>query len=162
MKFRIGSSFDIHQCDKSRPLILGGVQIAKQNGLMGHSDADVLTHVITEAIIGALGLGDLGQHFPDTSVKFKDINSTVLLLNAIELMEQQNFKIGNIDTQIILDSPKLSEFNNTIKINLCSILKIDQTQLNIKATRCEHSITAIENNAAIFAFATILLEENNE
>lgn len=158
MNIRIGSSFDIHQRKHDRPLILGGIKISETDGLDGHSDADVLTHVIIESIIGALGLDDLGKHFPDTSSKYKNISSIVLLNRAIELMEKQNFEIVNIDSQIILDTPHLSEYKLEIKNNLCKVLDIDASQLNIKATRSEQSITSIKDSKAIFAFATILLK----
>lgn len=159
MKIRIGSSFDIHQRKATRPFILGGVEISKENGLDGHSDADVLTHVICESILGAIGEDDLGKHFPDTSSKFKNIKSTILLEKALELMNEANYQICNIDTQIILDTPYLSDYKTLIKNNLCEIMNIDSSQLNIKATRSEHSITSIKNNEAVFAFATTLLEE---
>lgn len=159
MNIRIGSSFDIHEKCASRPLILGGVKISDENGLIGHSDADVLTHVITESILGALGLDDLGKHFPDTSNKFKNISSILLLEKAKELMQELNFEICNIDTQIILDTPYLKDYKELIRKNLCSVLEIEYSQLNIKATRSENSITAITNDKAMFAFATILLKE---
>lgn len=159
MKIRIGSSFDIHQRTENRPFILGGIEVDKKNGLLGHSDADVLTHVICESILGALGCDDLGKHFPDTSSKFKNIKSTILLKKAIEIMNIKKYKICNIDTQIILDTPYLSEYKQLMKTNLCEIMNIEQSQLNIKATRSESSITSIKNNQAVFAFATTLLEE---
>lgn len=159
MKIRIGSSFDIHKRAFERKLILGGIKISDNNGLVGHSDADVLIHVICEAILGAMGFEDLGKHFPDTDVKYKNISSVILLKHVLKIMDENNYQIINIDSQLILDSPHLSEYNLLMKENLCKILKIEKNQINIKATRSEKSITAITNNDAVFAFATILLEE---
>lgn len=159
MKIRIGSSFDIHQRTFERKLILGGIKISDNNGLVGHSDADVLIHVICESILGAMGLEDLGKHFPDTDDKYKNISSVILLKHVLKIMDENNYQIINIDSQLILDSPHLSEYKNLMKENLCKILKIEENQINIKATRSEKSITAIKNNKAVFAFATILLEE---
>lgn len=158
---RIGNSFDIHKRKNSRPLIIGGIKISDTNGLDGHSDADILTHVICESIMGAIGISDLGDLFPDTDNKYKNISSIILLKEVLNIMKNKQYTIINIDTQLILNTPHINKYNKIIKNNLISVLEIDEEQLNIKATRSEDSITSINDNKAIFAFATCLLERKN-
>ena len=134
---RIGQSIDIHQLVEGRKLILGGVEIPFELGLKGHSDADVLLHAIIESIIGAMGLGDIGKHFPDTDSKYKGISSMVLLQHTYELMEQEGYEIGNIDSIIMCEEPKMAPHIITMRENVARVLHCDITQVNIKATRGE-------------------------
>lgn len=134
---RIGQSIDIHQLVEGRKLILGGVEIPYQLGLKGHSDADVLLHAIIESIIGAMGLGDIGKHFPDTDSRYKGISSMILLEYTYELMKQEGYTIGNIDSIIMCEEPKMAPHLMDMKENVSSVLHCDITQVNIKATRGE-------------------------
>ena len=134
---RIGQSIDIHQLVEGRKLILGGVEIPFELGLKGHSDADVLLHAIIESIIEAMGLGDIGKHFPDTDPKYKGISSMVLLQHTYEFMEQEGYEIGNIDSIIMCEEPKMAPYIITMRENVARVLHCDITQVNIKATRGE-------------------------
>jgi 2-C-methyl-D-erythritol 2,4-cyclodiphosphate synthase len=132
--FRIGHGYDVHRLCEDRKLILGGVEIPYSKGLLGHSDADVLTHAIMDAIFGALALGDIGKHFPDNDKNYKDISSLLLLKSTVEIMYQNGYKIGNIDTTIVCESPKLSKFILKMREKLSDVLKCDISQVSVKAT----------------------------
>jgi 2-C-methyl-D-erythritol 2,4-cyclodiphosphate synthase len=132
--FRIGHGYDVHRLCDGRKLILGGVEIPFDKGLLGHSDADVLTHAIMDAIFGALGLGDIGKHFPDSDEKYKDISSLLLLKHTVDIMNEKGFKIGNIDSTIICEAPKLAKFIDEIRRNLADVLKCDPSLVSVKAT----------------------------
>jgi len=134
---RIGHSKDVHRLVKNRPLILGGVEIEHYLGLYGHSDADVLTHVVIESIIGALALGDIGKHFPDTNPAYKDVNSMKMLLETKNLLDESDYKIGNIDATIYAEFPKMRPHIDTMRANIAKTLEINITQVNVKATRGE-------------------------
>ncbi len=134
---KIGQSVDIHQLVEGRDLILGGVKIPHTKGLLGHSDADVLTHAIAESIIGALGMGDLGTFFPDTDPKYKGANSLFLLSEVVEVMEQKGYKIGNVDSLIMAERPKIKPHVNIMRQNIAKVLKTNNENVNIKATRGE-------------------------
>lgn len=155
---RIGQSTDIHQLIEGRPLILGGVEINSKRGCLGHSDADVLVHVIAESILGALALGDLGKCFPDTDPQYKDIRSLILLKEVIRLMKQEGFEIVNLDSLILIESPKIAPYLKNMKENLCPILEIDEKQINIKATRGE-KIGFIGRQEGVMAQCVVLLKE---
>jgi 2-C-methyl-D-erythritol 2,4-cyclodiphosphate synthase len=137
MKFRIGHSTDIHQLVPNRRFILGGITIDYEKGLLGHSDADCLLHAVTEAMIGALGLGDIGTHFPDTDPIYKDIDSQVLLAKAYELIIVNGYEINNLDCTIFAENPKMAPYIPKMKQNIAQILKTDVNNVNIKATRGE-------------------------
>lgn len=158
---RIGQSTDIHQLSNDRPLILGGVTIPSDKGCVGHSDADVLCHVIAESILGALALGDLGKHFPDTDPKYKGISSLKLLEHVVELMKSKGYKIINADSLVIIERPKLAPYLEQMKQVLCPILEINFNQINIKATRGER-MGYIGREEGVMAQCVILLEEDNE
>lgn len=134
---RVGIGYDVHQLVEERLLILGGVEIPHYFGLLGHSDADVLTHAVMDAILGALGEGDIGKHFPDTSELYKDVSSLILLEKVNDTMKQRGYKIGNIDCTIVAQKPKLAPYLGQMKQNFSDILKCDQSQINIKATTTE-------------------------
>ena len=134
MRMRIGHGYDVHKLVENRKLILGGVEIPYKYGLMGHSDADVLVHSIMDAILGAMGKGDIGKLFPDTDDKYKDIDSLILLERVINIMENEKYSIGNIDCTIIAQKPKLSTFVTQMSQNIARVCKINEENINIKAT----------------------------
>lgn len=136
-KFRIGLGYDVHQFIEDRKLILGGIEIPFEKGLKGHSDADALLHSICDAMLGALALGDIGQHFPDTDPKFKGIDSKILLTEVNKLVENEGYKIGNIDSTIVLQKPKLASSIHTMRENISTILYCDIEQVSVKATTSE-------------------------
>ncbi|MTI66506.1 MAG: 2-C-methyl-D-erythritol 2,4-cyclodiphosphate synthase [Firmicutes bacterium] len=134
---RIGIGYDVHKLIEKRKLILGGVTIKHDKGLLGHSDADVLIHAIMDSIIGAMGLGDIGKHFPDTDNKFKDISSMKLLKKVYEMMIENDYTIGNMDCVIVAQKPKLAPYIDGMRENIASILKVTKDKINIKATTTE-------------------------
>lgn len=134
---RIGFGYDVHKLVKGRKLTLGGVEIEHTHGLMGHSDADVLSHAICDALLGAAGLNDIGNHFPNTDDKWKDISSLVLLDNCRKLIKKKKLKIVNIDCTVLLEEPKISPHIDKMKSNICKVLKIKPGQISIKSTTSE-------------------------
>lgn len=134
---RIGIGYDVHQLVEERALILGGVEVPHSLGLLGHSDADVLTHAIMDAILGALGKGDIGKHFPDTSAVFKDISSMILLSEVSKLMIQEGYSIGNVDATIVAQKPKLAPYIDQMRKNIAECLNCKIEEINIKATTTE-------------------------
>lgn len=135
--FRIGQSIDIHRLVEGRDLILGGVKIDHYYGLDGHSDADALLHAIIESIIGAMGLGDIGKHFPDTDPQYKGISSMILLEKAYEMMVENGYEIGNVDSLILIEKPKMAPHIQQMRENIAGALHCDVSQVNVKATRGE-------------------------
>ena len=153
--FKVGNGFDIHAFAPSRKLILGGVDIPHKLGLLGHSDADVLTHSICDAILGAFALGDIGKWFPDTSADFKDADSLILLKKILDSESLNNWHFGNLDCTIIAQQPKLSKFIDSMRQNLASVFNSDISQISIKATTTEKlGFTGREEGIA--AFSTVL------
>ena len=134
---RIGQSTDIHQLVKGRKLILGGVEIEHEMGLLGHSDADALLHAIAESILGALALGDLGKHFPDTDERYKDMNSLWMLRQVYKIMEEKGYASGNLDAMIMIERPKMAPHIPTMRKHVAEALCCDMEQVSIKATRGE-------------------------
>ncbi|OON95854.1 MAG: 2-C-methyl-D-erythritol 2,4-cyclodiphosphate synthase [Candidatus Epulonipiscioides saccharophilum] len=132
--FRIGTGYDVHRLVEGRQLILGGVKIPYEKGLLGHSDADVLIHSIIDSLLGATNLGDIGVHFPDNDLKFKDISSLELLKTVRNLIQETGYKISNIDATIIVQEPRIRPYIETMKINISTALAIGIEQINIKAT----------------------------
>ena len=135
--FRVGFGYDAHRLVKGRSLILGGVKIPHQLGLLGHSDADVLTHAIVDAILGALAKGDLGQHFPDSDPAYKDMDSLLMLRRVVEWVKEDGFKVNQVDTTIVAEAPKLAPSLMAMKQRLSEALSIKIDQINIKATTSE-------------------------
>lgn len=133
----IGLGYDIHQLKEGRKLVLGGIQIPHIKGLLGHSDADVVIHSICDAILGAMGEKDIGEHFPDTEAKYKDIFSFKLLGEVLKMMKEKNLRINNLDVTIVAQEPKISPYREKIKENLNSIIQIPGNKINIKATSPE-------------------------
>ncbi len=134
---RIGHGYDVHRLVADRPLILGGVEIEYERGLLGHSDADVLLHAICDAILGALGLGDLGRHFPDTDAAYAGIDSRELLRDVISKMTADDYRLGNLDATIICQKPKLAGYINAMAQNVATDCLTETNQINIKATTTE-------------------------
>ena len=156
---RVGIGFDVHAYTAGRKLILGGVEIDYKKGLEGHSDADVLVHAVMDAILGACGLGDIGIHFPDTDMKYKDISSLALLGEVREKMEAEGFEIENIDTILILQEPKVFKYFESMRDNIANILKIDISQIDLKATTTEH-LGFCGRGEGVAAQAITLLKED--
>ncbi|MEK3979609.1 2-C-methyl-D-erythritol 2,4-cyclodiphosphate synthase [Psychrobacillus sp. FSL K6-2836] len=153
---RIGQGFDVHEFADNRPLIIGGIEIPYERGLIGHSDADVLLHTITDAALGAIGEGDIGRHFPDTDPDFKDADSAKLLEHIWKLVDAQGYKLGNIDCTIIAQKPKMAPHIETIRARVAELLQADVSQVNVKATTTERlGFTGREEGIA--SMATILL-----
>ena len=155
---RIGQGYDVHQLVEGRKLILGGVEIPHSKGLLGHSDADVLCHAITDALLGALALGDIGQHFPDTDPAYKGADSVALLSHAFALVQDQGYKIGNLDATIQAESPKMKPHIPLMRDNLAQALGCHIGQLSIKATTTER-LGFIGREEGIAAQAVLLLEK---
>ncbi|HHW57968.1 MAG TPA: 2-C-methyl-D-erythritol 2,4-cyclodiphosphate synthase [Clostridia bacterium] len=154
---RIGLGYDVHKFEKGRKLILGGVEILHDKGLAGHSDADVLIHALIDAILGAAGLGDIGEHFPDTDMNYKNIDSKILLGKVLKFIEGQ-FKINNVDCTIVAQKPNLSPYKEQIKAKLSELLKIDKERINVKA-KTEEGLGFTGRQEGIKAYVVVSLEE---
>ena len=133
-KMRIGMGYDVHRLTEGRDLILGGVKIPYEKGLLGHSDADVLLHAVMDALLGAAALGDIGKHFPDSDPAYKGISSLKLLEHVGELLEKEGYTVGNIDATIIAQRPKMAPHIPVMRKNIAEVLRIEESQINIKAT----------------------------
>lgn len=154
---RIGQAVDIHQLVEGRKLILGGVEINHTKGLLGHSDADVLVHAIGESILGALALGDLGKHFPDTDPKYIGANSLDLLSHIYDMMNEMGYQIGNVDATILAERPKMAPHILQMRTNVANILKCDIEDISIKATRGE-KLGFVGNEEGIVSVSVCILE----
>jgi 2-C-methyl-D-erythritol 2,4-cyclodiphosphate synthase len=158
MTIRIGNGYDIHRLVSGRELILGGIKIEHETGLLGHSDADVLTHAIMDAILGALSLGDIGHYFPPTDPKWAGADSLVLLEQVNQLILDRGWAIGNVDSVVVAERPKLKPHIEAMRTRLAEVLKLTPDRVGVKATTNE-KLDAIGNEAAIAAYAVVLLEE---
>jgi len=154
---RIGHSRDIHIFAENRDLILGGVKIPYEKGLLGHSDADALTHALIEAIIGAMGLKDIGTHFPDTDEKYKGVSSLLLLEETKKMMRENKYRLLNADMLIMIEKPKMAPYIDEMKKNLAACLEVEESLLNIKATRGE-GVGFVGEEKGVEADAVVLLE----
>ena len=157
ISFKIGHGYDVHKLVPERRLVLGGVDIPYEYGLLGHSDADVLTHAIMDALIGALGLGDIGRHFPDTDDKYKNISSIELLKKVKEMIEENNSSVANIDATVILQRPKIAPYIENMRSNIAETLGINTSSVNIKATT-EEGLGFTGRKEGIAAHAVVLIE----
>lgn len=155
---RIGMGYDVHKLVEGRKLILGGVEIPYEKGLLGHSDADVLLHAIMDALLGAAALGDIGKHFPDTDPAYKGISSIRLLEHVADLLEEHQFLIGNIDATIIAQRPKMRPYIDTMRENIAKALKIEADQINVKATT-EEGLGFTGSGEGISSQAICMLEK---
>lgn len=156
MRMRIGNGFDVHAFASGRPLVIGGVTIAHDRGLEGHSDADVLLHAIADAILGALAQGDLGRHFPDTEARWRGADSRSLLRDVAAMMSAQRYAIGNVDATVIAQTPKLAPFVDAMRANIANDLGCDPSQVSVKATTTER-LGFAGREEGIAALATVLL-----
>ena len=156
--YRIGQSSDIHKLVKDRKLILGGVEIKSEVGLLGHSDADALLHAIAEAIIGALSLNDLGHHFPDNDEKYKDISSLKILEEVYKLMINNGYEIVNVDSLIMIENIKMKPYINMMKENIAKTLNTSISNVNVKAT-CAEKLGFIGKGEGVMAQAIVLLKK---
>lgn len=155
---RVGFGFDVHELVEDRRLIIGGVDIPHEKGLLGHSDADVLVHAIMDGILGALALGDIGKHFPDTDAEYKDISSLILLERVYTTMKNASFEIGNIDVTIAAQKPKLAPYIESIRKNVADILNTSYDNINIKATTTE-KLGFVGREEGISAYSVCLLKK---
>ena len=157
---RIGFASDIHRLVEGRKLILAGVHIPAPFGELAHSDGDVVYHAVAESILGALALGDLGKHFPDSDMKYKDMDSSIILSEVVKMMKEKNFKVGNIDISITLETPKLKDYIFDMRKNLAHYLETDINNVSVKAGTNE-KLDALGRGEAVKAEAIVLLEETN-
>lgn len=154
--FRIGFGNDIHRLEEDRPLILGGVKIPAEKGAVGHSDADALAHAVTDAILGALALGDIGSHFSDKDERWKGADSFVFLAEAVRLMKEKGFRLGNVDSTVSLEKPKLRPFIDEMRENLARVLELEINCVSVKAKTGE-KLDAVGEGNAIKAEACVLI-----
>jgi 2-C-methyl-D-erythritol 2,4-cyclodiphosphate synthase len=159
MKIRVGFGFDVHQLKDGKNLWLGGVQLQHSKGAVGHSDADVLIHAICDALLGAAGLRDIGFHFPDTAAEFKGIDSKILLARVGDLLQKEGYTIGNIDCTLVLEQPKINPHIDSMKATLARVLKVEHTDIAIKATTNE-KMGYVGREEGVCAYAVTLIEKN--
>ncbi|AZO96570.1 2-C-methyl-D-erythritol 2,4-cyclodiphosphate synthase [Iocasia frigidifontis] len=156
---RVGLGFDVHGFKKDRPLIIAGIHIPYQYGLMGHSDADVLTHALMDAILGAMAKGDIGRHFPDSNQRYKNINSLLLLDEVYKLLMEEEYRIENIDLVLMAEKPKISPYYNKIISKYAEVLQINKKRINMKATTTE-GLGFVGREEGMAAQAVVLIESN--
>ena len=157
---RIGQGIDVHQLIEGRKLIIGGVEIPHDRGLLGHSDADVLLHAISDALLGAAALGDIGRHFDDTDAKYKNIDSRILLREVMHLVREQGFRVGNVDATIIAQAPKMAPHIFQMVANIAADLRVEKSAVNVKATTTE-KLGLTGRGEGIAAQAVVLLLADN-
>ena len=160
MSYRIGFGIDFHQLAEGRDLWLGGVKIPHNKGSLGHSDADVLLHAICDGLLGALALGDIGMHFPDTSDEFKGIDSKILLRRTYELVQEKNHAVVNVDATVCLEAPKIKNYNMEMRNVIADILRISTEDVSIKATTAE-TMGFVGRKEGLSAYATVLLKRSD-
>ncbi|WP_028856745.1 2-C-methyl-D-erythritol 2,4-cyclodiphosphate synthase [Psychrilyobacter atlanticus] len=159
--YRIGNGYDVHRLIEGRKLILGGIEIPFEKGLLGHSDADVLIHAIMDGLLGALALGDIGQHFPDTDEAYKGISSIKLLNHVKKLIDEKGFEIVNIDSQIVMQQPKLKPYIVEMRKNLAEELELELNRVSVKATT-EEKLGFTGEEIGVKSYAVVLLKEKNK
>lgn len=157
---RIGQGFDIHRLERGRPFLLGGVQIPSEKGPVGHSDGDALLHAITDALLGAVSAGDIGQLFPDTDPNHKDKESWLFLEEALRLVQTKGFQINNVDATIILQAPKLAEFIPSIRRQVAKILKVELDQVSVKA-KTHEKLDSLGKGEGVAVHAVVLLRSRS-
>ncbi len=156
MNFRVGFGFDVHQLEPGIPFFLGGVRIEHHKGAKGHSDADVIIHAICDALLGAAALGDIGKHFPDTSIEFKGIDSSILLAKVVSILKEKSITIGNVDVSVVLEKPKIAPYIQAMREKLASVMQIDLDCVSVKATTNEKmGFVGREEGVAAYAVALI-------
>lgn len=159
MKIRVGLGYDVHELRKGHPFWIGGVKLDHHSGAFGHSDADVLLHAICDAILGALSLRDIGHHFPDTSADFAGIDSKILLSQVVDLMREKGFEVGNIDSTVCLEKPKVNPYIPEMQQVIADICGIESDDVSIKATTSE-KLGYVGREEGVFAQAVVLLQSN--
>ena len=159
MNVRVGIGYDVHKLVKGRKLMLGGVDVACDRGLQGHSDADVVLHAICDAILGAVGKGDIGEHFPNTDPQYKNISSSILLKKVNQQVNDEGYKVANVDVMILAEEPKLTEYKPKMKFHIAYELAIDESQVNIKAGTNE-GLGFIGHKEAIACYASVLIRKD--
>lgn len=155
---RIGNGYDVHKLVEGRKLVLGGIEIPHTKGVLGHSDGDVLIHAIMDAMLGALALGDIGQHFPDTDMKYENIDSTILLTRVKELIAQRGYKVINLDSIIVLQKPKVKPYIEAMRKRIAEVLEIDIEQVSVKATT-EEKLGFTGDESGVKSYCVVLLEK---
>lgn len=158
MAYRIGFGIDFHQLTEGRKLWIGGVEIPHLKGALGHSDADVLLHAICDALLGALSLGDIGIHFPNTDPAFKDIDSKILLQKTYEKIRERNYRVVNVDSSLCLEAPKIKKYGKAMQSVIASLLSISEEDVSIKATTTE-KMGFVGREEGLVAYAVVLLEK---
>ncbi|MGA1875102.1 MAG: 2-C-methyl-D-erythritol 2,4-cyclodiphosphate synthase [bacterium] len=158
---RIGLGFDIHPLVSGRRLFLGGIEIPHQTGLLGHSDADVVIHALCDALLGAIGQGDLGEHFPDADPRYEGISSLILLQSVMGMLQQQRYQIWNLDVVILADHPKLSPYKEGMRGKIAEQLGVKEKQVNIKASSSNGLSFRAEGKESIAAYCVVLLREED-
>lgn len=156
--YRIGNGYDVHKLVEGRKLILGGVEVPHTMGLLGHSDADVLVHAIMDAMLGALALGDIGQHFPDTDPEYSGADSMKLLVHVVELIESKGYRVCNLDSQIVAQRPKLKPYIESMRENIAKTLGVEVDRISVKATT-EEKLGFTGTEEGMKAYAVVLLEK---
>ena len=159
MKIKVGFGFDVHQLQKGLDFWLGGIIVPHTKGGLGHSDADVLIHTICDALLGAANMGDIGKHFPDTSAEYKGIDSKILLKEVVKLLSEKGFSIGNIDSTICLQTPKIGKYIPEMQRVLASCMDIDIEDVSIKATTTE-KLSFVGREEGVSAYSTVLIQKN--
>ena len=159
MKIKVGFGFDVHQLQQGLDFCLGGIIVPHTKGGLGHSDADVLIHTICDALLGAANMGDIGKHFPDTSAEYKGIDSKILLKEVVRLISEKGFSIGNIDSTICLQTPKIGKYIPEMQRVLASCMGIDIEDVSIKATTTE-KLSFVGREEGVSAYATVLIQKN--
>lgn len=157
---RIGNGYDVHRLVEERKLILGGIEIPHTKGVLGHSDGDVLIHAIMDAMLGALALGDIGQHFPDTDMKYENIDSTILLTRVKELIEERGYRVINLDSIVVLQKPKIKPYIEAMRKRVAEVLEIDVEQVSVKATT-EEKLGFTGDETGVKSYCVVLLEKNS-
>jgi 2-C-methyl-D-erythritol 2,4-cyclodiphosphate synthase len=160
MNMRVGQGYDVHQLVAGRKLVIGGVEIPYEKGLLGHSDADVLLHAISDALLGAAALGDIGRHFSDADAKYKNIDSRILLREALHLVREQGYRVGNVDATIIAQAPRMAPHILQMVENIAADLRVETSAVNVKATTTE-KLGLTGRGEGIAAQAVVLLLTNS-
>lgn len=155
---RIGNGYDVHILTEGRKLVLGGIEVPHTKGVLGHSDGDVLVHAVMDAMLGALALGDIGQHFPDTDMKYENIDSTILLKRVKELVAERGYRVINLDSIIVLQKPKIKPYIEAMRKRIAEVLEIDVEQVSVKATT-EEKLGFTGDESGVKSYCVVLLEK---
>src|SRR5689334_11727781 len=157
LAFRIGFGFDVHRLEEERDFWLGGIKVQHNKGATGHSDADVMIHAVCDALLGAANLGDIGEHFPDTSAEFKNIDSKILLSKTNNIIKKENYKLVNIDSTLCLQQPKIKPYVKQMQTVIAQLVELNENAVSIKATTTE-KLGFVGREEGVVAYATVLLE----